>query len=288
MSKIQILRDLIREMALHGIYTPPQDIQASPDDPADWGYEKRDPAEASESRAKITYMSSGAYRSKAEKTYKDVDIPIAIIVMPGFTGRATEYPEGESRMTPIGSNRAESLRDRALERSGVDASTLPADLLTLIITSPDHVPANYKRISSPWICFHALFDDDPEAGASAVLPAYADEIFSMLDSLAGCYDSRPSTAFLARKLLTMGSARDYNITNMSDMAAEILTQAILKPQDFFIGDPPRSVAGAGGTVATLQDRVLAAQICTEIHDKARSLAPAIWDLLRGKTIVVRA
>lgn len=285
---MHILRALIREMSLYNIYTPPQDVQPGTGDPADWGYEKRDPTATAESKTKLAYMSSPAYRAKAEKTYKDVDVPIAIVVMPGFTGRATEYPEGESRMTPAGSDVATSLKDRALEKAGVDAATLPADLLTLIITSPDHIPANYKRISSPWICFHALFDDDPEAGAASVLPAYADEIFSMLDSLAGCYDIRPSTAFLAKKLLTMGSARDYNITNMSDMAAEILTQAILKPQDFFIGDPPQRVAGAGGAVATLQDRELAAQICTQIHDSARSLAPAIWDRLRGQTVVVRA
>jgi len=288
MKNTHILRALIREMSLYNIYTPTQDIQPEPGDPSDWGYEKRGVDAAAESKAKLAYMSSAAYRSKAEKTYRDVDLPIAIIVMPGFTGRATEYPEGESRMTSAGSERSLSLRDRALSRAGVDIGSLPTDLLTLIVTSPDHIPANYKRISSPWICFHALFDDDPEAGAAAVLPTYSDEIFSMLDVLASCYDNRPSTAFLAKKLLTMGSARDFNITNMSDMAAEILTQAILKPDDFVINDPPERVAGAGNTLARLVQKDLAMSTCTEIHDRARSLAPAIWDTLRGQTIVVRA
>ena len=288
MKNMQILRALIREMSLYNVYVPPQDVQAGTGDPADWGYEKRDPTATAESKTKLAYMSSPAYRAKAEKTYKDVDVPIAIVVMPGFTGRATEYPEGESRMSPVGSSQAQSLRDRTLSRAGVDTSSLPSDLLTLIVTSPDHSPTNYKRISSPWICFHALFDDDPEAGAASVLPTYADEIFGMLDTLASCYDNRPSTAFLAKKLLTMGSARDYNITNMSDMSAEILTQAILKPGDFVIKDPPDRVAGAGGTLSTLIDKDLAEKTCIEIHDAARSLAPAIWDLLRGQTIVVRA
>jgi hypothetical protein len=288
MSKIQILRDLIREMALQGIYVPPRDVQAEPGDPSDWGYEKRDPSESAESRAKLAYMSSQQYQRKAEKTYKDVDLPIAIVVMPGFTGRATEYPEGESRMTPAGSERASLLRDRALTSAGVDVGSLPDDLLTLIVTSADHIPSNYKRISSPWICFHALFDDDPEAGSAAILPSYADEIFGMLDTLASCYDKRPSTSHLAKKTLTMGSARDYNISNMSDMAAEILTQAILKPGDFAIMDPPERVVGAGGTVSRLIDKDLATRTCIEIYDKASALAPVIWNLLRGQTIVLRA
>jgi hypothetical protein len=281
-----LIRDLIREMAFYGRYIPQQEIEPEQGDPSDWGARARSPVQRASASKKLAYMSSAAWERKAQSTYKDVEMPIAIIPMPDFTGEATDYPEGESRAVSHG--RVKALADRVFRSLGVDPTTLPSDLLTIIVTSPEYKPQDYKRISSPWTVIHALFDDEPTSSLESGFTGYTEEIFDLIDRVADCYDSRPSSQFLTHAMLSMGSARDYNIKNLSDSAAEIITHALLKPEKFEVrAAPPRVVSAAGG-VANLVDPDTAASLQREIYARAREIASEIWPRLAGQTILVRA
>ncbi len=280
-----ILRDLVREMAFYGRFVPPQDIEADPGDPSDWGSSKRSPEQLEDARKKLAYMSTSAWAERAESTYKDVEIPIAIIPMPAFTGEAVSYPEGETRA--VSHSRVDALADRVFRSMGVDRSSLPANLLTLIVTSPEHDPRDYKRLASPWIVFHGLFDDSPDTNVDADLSKYADEMFDLIDQLASCYDKRPSAQFLTHAMLGMGSARDFNIKNLSDAGAEIVVHALLKPAKFVVKDPPERVVGAAGGVSTIRYPHRAASLRRMIETRAREISSEVWPILSGKTVLVR-
>jgi hypothetical protein len=284
-SEISLLRDLVREMAFYGRFIPTQDIEPEEGDPVDWGSSRRTPEQMTDARKKLAYMSTPAWAEKAEATYRDVEIPIAVIPMPSFTGEAANYPEGGARAVPGG--RSEAIANQVFRMLGTDRSELPDDLLTLIVTSPEHDPAEYRRLASPWIIFHGLFDDVPDTSFSDSLTKYSDEMFDLIDQLASCYDKRPSAQFLTHAILTMGSARDYNIKNLSDSGAEIIVQALLKPSKFEVKEPPMRLVGADGSVSTIRYPNRAASLRRTIEDRAREIAQEVWPLLAGRTILVR-
>jgi len=284
-SDISLLRDLVREMAFYSRFIPTQDIKPEAGDPVDWGSSMRTPDQIDSARKKLAYMSTPAWAEKAESTYRDVEIPIAVIPMPSFTGEAADYPAGGSRA--VQSGRAEAIADQVFNMMGTDRSALPPDLLTLVVTSPEHDPVEYRRLASPWMIFHGLFDDTPDESFSGSLTRYSDEMFDLVDQLASCYDKRPSAQFLTHAILTMGSSRDYNIKNLSDAGAEIMVHALLKPSKFVVKDPPQRLASADGKVSTIRYPNRAASLRRMIEDRARQAAQEIWPSLAGRTILVR-
>jgi len=229
------------------------------------------------------FFNNENFRSSAIKLYKNLSVPIYVV--PAFTwfaaGRGSKFDDR---------GRIKRTYERSEDASILAGFGVPPEKIVALEEARKQGAAifvplveNLEKgfLSTPWMIIHAMIDESTE---SSVMGKYVSEIVYLFlegEDFDGQIKSKKQERYFNHLLpgvissLTMKSARVYKFKGRSlyDIAAEILTQAILDTRGFHYNK----------TGDQEIDSLLA-----KISDLVSTARKDFEDAIRGKVIVIEA
>lgn len=172
------------------------------------------------------YMQSSKWKKLAKQAYVNFPYPVWIVPFAGAeldSSLSTIHGGFNSSMHGMGRGQLMTHEEAAglFDSLGVDVSDIEPDAFIVFAIS---TVAAKDILPSPWMIFHAIFDDDVNDAFDLNTYSVLNDVFEgeMVDDL-----DLPGAGFPMAALMTMKSAREELIDNEGDAIAELMCQAIL-------------------------------------------------------------